>query len=153
MTNKQSGQDIGLFALRISVGLYMLLAGIGKVQGEINNGIGSFSNGPFTAMKPDWLPSVMAMPYGYALPWLEVLVGATLIVGFYTRLTGLVGMGMLASFTIALILKFDSITAQPDGPGGPFNANYIQCTAYLLFALLGAGRWSVDAAMSKRKKS
>lgn len=153
MAKQQTKLDFGLFALRISVGLYMLLAGIGKVQGEINNGLGSFHDGPFTFMKPDWLPSALALPYGYALPWLEVLVGVTLIVGLFTRITGVVGLGMLASFTIALIIKNDTLAAQPDGPGGPFNANYIQCTAYLLFVLVGAGHWSVDAILAKKKKS
>lgn len=153
MTKQQTSIDLGLLAMRISVGLYMLLAGFGKVQSEINNGLGSFYEGSFTAMKPDWLPTVMGMPYGYALPWLEVIVGVALIIGLCTRIVGIVGLGMLVSFIIALVIKFNSITAQPDGPGGPFNANYIQCTAYLFFALAGAGRLSVDAILLKKKKS
>lgn len=153
MIKTHKGLDLGLFGLRLAIGLYMLLAGLGKVQGEINNGVGSFYNGPFTAMKPDWLPSAMALPYGYALPWLEVLLGVVLIVGFYTRLAGLVGLGMLVSFTIALFLKFDSISAQPETAPGPFNANYIQWAAYLLFALVGAGHWSIDSMLSKKKKN
>ena len=152
MDHKQTGYDIGLFSLRFIVGLYLLLAGVGKVQGEIKEGVGSFYNGSFTQMKPEWLPDFFALPYGYALPWLEVAIAVALILGLFTRLTGLIGLGMLVSFTIALILKFNRIEAQPDGPGGPFSANYIQWAAYLLFALVGGGRWSVDAVMGKSKK-
>lgn len=152
MNNKHTRFDASLFALRLTVGLYMLLAGVGKVQGEINNGIGHFYKGPFSAMQPDWLPDAFATSYGYALPWLEVLVGLLLIIGLFTRIVGFAGLGMLVSFTIALAIKFNSITAQADGPGGPFNANYIQWAAYLALMLLGAGAWSVDAVLAKKRK-
>ncbi|MEM1353562.1 MAG: DoxX family protein [Planctomycetota bacterium] len=153
MKTQQSMLDAGLLGMRITVGLYMLLAGFGKVRGEISNGLGSFYRGPFKSMQPTWLPDAMALPYGYVLPWIEVLVGIMLILGLFTRLVGLAGLGMLVSFTIALIIKLDTIKAQPDGPGGPFSANYIQSSAYLLFVLVGAGNWSIDSLRLKRKKS
>lgn len=149
--NEKTGQALGLFVLRVSVGLYMLLAGVGKVQAEIKDGLGTFANGPFSSLQPSWLPDGLGLPYGYVLPWLEVLIGLFLIVGFYTRLTALAGMGMLASFTIALIIAFDTISAVEPGDPYPFSPNYIQCAAYLLLALVGAGAWSIDALKGKRK--
>lgn len=153
MDKQQNLYDLGLFSLRLTVGLYMLLAGVGKVQSEISNGLGSFYKGPFTAMQPDWLPGVFAAPYGYALPWLEVIVGVFLIVGLLTRLTSFVGLGMLVSFTIALAMMHGRIQAQAEGPGGPFSANYIQWSAYFLLLLVGPGRWSVDTILEKKRKA
>lgn len=141
--------NLGSFALRVTLGLYMGLAGLGKVQGELNNGIGSFYSGAFKGLQPDWLPNFFAAPYGYALPWLELAVGGLLVLGLFTRYVAIAGLVMLISFTAALAIKNGSIAA---GGPGPFNGNYIQCAAYLYFALVGAGAWALDAMITIKKK-
>ena len=42
---------IALLLNRLSLGLYFMIAGVGKFTG----GVGEFVTGPFAAMKPDWL--------------------------------------------------------------------------------------------------
>lgn len=143
--------DIGLFALRVALGLYLLLAGVGKVQGELNNGIGSFYNSSFKGLQPDWLPNVLAAPYGYALPWLEVLVGGLLILGLFGQLAALLGLVMLASFTIALGMANNSIAAQGADAAGPYHGNYIQVAGYLLLTLVGCGNWALDKVVFSKK--
>jgi len=152
MTKHKATHDFGLLVLRVALGLYLLLAGVGKVQGEINNGIGSFYNGPFKGLQPAWLPDLLAAPYGYALPWLEVLVGALLVIGLFGRLAAIGGLLMLVSFTIVLGMANNSITAQGAGAPGPYHANYIQSAAYLLLTLMGCGAWSVDMMIRKKRK-
>jgi len=144
--------DVGLLALRIALGLYLLLAGVGKVQGELNNGLGSFYSGSFKGLQPDWLPNVLAAPYGYALPWLEVLVGALLILGLVGQIAAIVGLLMLASFTVALALANNSLTAQGADAPGPYHGNYIQIAGYLMLTLAGCGKLALDSAFAGKKR-
>ena len=151
--NKHSiTHDAALFFLRLPLGLYLAVAGLNKAQGEIKEKLGHFYEGSFTRLKPAWLPDAFAVPYGYALPWLEMIVGAAIILGLFTRLASVIGLLMLVSFTLALALFFETIKAQPDAANHPFNGNYIQITAYLLLALLGPGRWAVDLVLFRKKK-
>lgn len=152
MAKHNTTQDLGLFVLRLALGLYLLLAGVGKVQGEISNGVGSFYNGPFKGLQPAWLPDLLAAPYGYALPWLEVLVGVLLVIGLLGRFAAVGGFLMLVSFTIVLAMANNSITAQGADAPGPYHANYIQSAAYFLIVLVGCGSWSVDTLLRKKRK-
>ncbi|MFN3167115.1 MAG: DoxX family protein [Phycisphaeraceae bacterium] len=153
MTKTPLTQDIGLLVLRATLGLYLLIAGIGKVRGEFSNGVGSFYKGKgFQGLQPDWLPDAFAAPYGYALPWLEVIVGALLIVGLLGRFAAIGGFLMLASFTIVKVESTGSITGLKPDEVGSFNANYIQSAAYLLLVLAGCGRIAVDTLVFKKRK-
>lgn len=153
MTKHQSAQDFGLFVLRVALGLYLLLAGVGKVQGEINNGIGSFYKGAgFQGLQPDWLPDVLAAPYGYALPWLEVIIGGMLIVGLLGHLAALLGLLMLVSFTLAKVMASGDIAATGPSDPGAFSTNYIQIAGYLMLTLVGCGRWAVDTKLLGKRK-
>ncbi|MEM1212363.1 MAG: MauE/DoxX family redox-associated membrane protein [Planctomycetota bacterium] len=142
--------DLSLLMVRGTVGLYLCLAGVAKVGGELQNGIGSFQKGPFTAMQPGWLPGWFAAPYGYVLPWAEVLVGALLVLGLVSRVMAAGTFMMLLSFTIALAM-LHGIDAQPDGPPGPFSANYVQIAAAFLLIWTGPGRWSLDGFVFKKR--
>ncbi len=147
----KSWENVSLLLLRLAIGFYFLLAGWGKVYAEFNEGFGHFYNTSFKALSPAWLPGFMGMPYGYALPWLEVLTGALLIVGLYTRWVATAMLLMLVSFTLALIIFHNNITAQASGPGGPFHANYIMIAAVVALMVFGAGRVSVDSNFLNKK--
>ena len=149
---RQTLVDVGLLLLRVSIGLYLLLAGIGKVRGEFNNGFGSFYRGNFSKMQPAWLPDAFAAPYGYALPWAEVIVGALLILGLFGSIAAAITGLMILSFTIALAFQFNSITAQPaEAKGGAFSANYIQVAACFLLTFVGPGAISLDRVIRKKR--
>lgn len=150
--NHNTKVDAGLLALRVSLGLYLLLAGVGKVRGEIDNGLGSFYKGPFKGLQPDWLPDLLAAPYGYALPWAEVLVGATLIAGLFGTLSAFVGFLMLASFTLAKVMKSGDIAATGPSDRGAFSTNYIQIAGYLVLTLTGCGSIAADRFIGKKRK-
>jgi len=47
------------------------------------------------------LPSVLATPFAYALPFVELLVGLYLAAGLFTRLAAGVGCGLMVLFLIA----------------------------------------------------
>ena len=153
MTKNQTAYDTGLFVLRATLGLYLLLAGIGKVKGELNS-LGSFYRGDgFQFLQPDWLPDALAAPYGYALPWAEVIVAVLLIVGLFGRYAAIAGLLMLISFTIAKAVTFDNWQAKSPSEAGPVSSNYVQIGAYLALVITGCGRFALDhAVFGKRKK-
>ena len=153
MKTYNAGTHLGLLLTRATLGLYLTLAGWRKVTTELDKGIGYFYKEAYLKNAPDWLPDWFNLFYGYALPWLELLVGGMVVLGLFTRFFAAGGFLMLTSFTIALALKFDNITAQPDGPGGPFNANYIQAAAYFLLIFTGAGALSLDRVFFGKRKA
>ncbi|MEM8737534.1 MAG: DoxX family protein [Planctomycetota bacterium] len=144
--------DLALLLTRVAIGVYLALAGVGKVRGELNQGVGHFYRGDFKGLQPGWLPDALAAPYGYALPWAEVVVGALLVLGLFSTVMAALTALMVLSFTIALAMKFGP-SAQPGGSGGPFSANYITTAAAFLLACVGPGRLSIDHLWRGRKAS
>ncbi|QDU71645.1 MauE/DoxX family redox-associated membrane protein [Mucisphaera calidilacus] len=138
--------DLVLGLNRAAVGLYFTMAGVGKVSGELQNGIGSFYEGPFTSMKPSWLPAWFAYPYGVALPWIEVVVGALLLVGLLTRLMSVLTWLMLLSFTIALVIASGSVV----GGTFPWHKNFFLLLITLWFIVVGGGRFALDRTVLGR---
>jgi len=144
MATLHQGQGLitlALFVNRCSLGLYFLLAGIAKIR----SGVEAFYKGAFSSLKPMWLPDWFAMPYGHALPFVEVLLGAALLVGFYGRAAAAVTTLALASFTIALYQAGAFIPKT----GGPFHANVVFLTLAFLLAVTGPGNFSVDSFRGK----
>jgi uncharacterized membrane protein YphA (DoxX/SURF4 family) len=137
--------DFVLFLNRVAMGLYLLLAGVAKVRG----GVANFVEKAFAPMRPAWLPEAIATPYGYAIPYLEVILGATLLLGLLGRLSAFLTFLMITSFTIALVVKNQSFVHGP----GPFSANFIMIALALLLAVAGPGRFSLDRALFARAKA
>jgi uncharacterized membrane protein YphA (DoxX/SURF4 family) len=133
----QSTLNVVLLLNRLSLGLYFLLAGVYKIHG----GVERFYQGSFLRLRPSWLPEWFARPYGQALPFIEVLLGASLILGVFGRVAGALTALILASFLIALMQAGQFIPER----GGPFHDDVIFFTLALLLAVLGPGSYSVDA--------
>lgn len=131
---------------RVALGLYFALAGVGKF---IDPGWSQWVAGPFRQMTPAWLPSAVATPYGHALPPAEVLLGALLVVGLLARTSAWLITAMLVSFTIALV------GARGLSGGGPvyIHSNFILIALAILLAVMGPGRFSVDASRARGGKA
>lgn len=130
-----------LFVNRIALGWYMLFAGWNKVLNEWNEGFGTFLNGSFQNRVPGWLPDFIATPYGYALPWLELIFGALLFIGFLGRGAAIVTTLVLLSIAIALI-----------GTGEFFPRHHVMVflPIALLLASTGPGNYSLDGMLKRR---
>ena len=152
----KAGTQVGLFLTRAALGGFLLLAGWEKAAGELDQGVGSFYKASFQGMAPGWLPGWFGAPYGYALPWLELLVGGMLVLGLFTRFFAIGGFLILTSITAAAVSANGSITglakAAEGVPGPPFNTTYIQAAVYFLLIFTGAGVLSLDYMFSKRRK-
>ena len=64
---------------RWCIGIILLFAGISK----FSMGIGKFAEMIPTMFEKTWLPKVLLVPYGYALPFVELILGAMLILGLF----------------------------------------------------------------------
>lgn len=134
---------IALLLNRIAIGLYLLLAGTGK----LNDGLVEFVNESFKKMQPGWLPDALALPYAYALPFLEIVFGALLILGFLSRTSAAISGLMILSFTIAIATQESLLEHGP----GPFSANLIFITLLFLLFVTGPGNLSIDQRLFKAK--
>jgi uncharacterized membrane protein YphA (DoxX/SURF4 family) len=132
--------DLGLLFLRIPLGVMFLNAGVTKVRG----GVGNFVNMVMTK-PPSFPPPEVARPYLYALPWAEIVVGVCLLLGLFTRFTGLLATLMLLSFMIA-------VTGFRGDAGAPFHNNVLLLSIAMCVLLLGPGRFSIDHLWPERKK-
>lgn len=123
---------------RISLGVLFVLAGVRKLipAGDASmidkmNGFASY----VASQAP--LPEALGKAYGYALPWAELIVGITLVIGLFTRVSAtLIGL-MLVSFIIAM---------GPDWwpeSGPAFSKNFILLTLCILLAAAGSGKFAL----------
>ena len=131
----EKSTSLGLLLARLPLGLYFLLAGVGKI---INVGVKNFVS-EHLGLAKDIMPEALARAYLYAVPFAEVLVGLLVVIGFYTRPVAAVMALMLISFTIGT-----TGIAWNLGGGPPFNSNLILLGMALLLALVGPGRYSID---------
>ncbi|HEY0007201.1 MAG TPA: DoxX family protein [Tepidisphaeraceae bacterium] len=134
--------DISLFLARLTLGLYMLLAGWEKISA----GVGTFISDNFMKLKPAWLPEMVAYPYAYALPFAELLTGLLLLLGLFTRISaGLIAL-MLLSIYIAQASKFGITGLEKAGP--PFQHSIVMFTMAFMIAIIGSGRLALDPLYS-----
>ncbi len=89
---------------------------------------------------PDPLPAIIVFA-----AWLEVVGGALLAVGLFTRIVAFVLSGMMAvAFFMAHVAQGGVVPALNGG-----EAAYLFCFIFLYLACAGGGAWSVDAARNK----
>lgn len=128
---------------RVTLGWYFAWAGFSKVRGEIRDGLGSFYRGDgFQSRNPAWVPEVLIAPYGYALPWAELIFGAFLLVGFFSRVSAAAVALMLLTIGIALL-----------GAGELFPRHHVMVffSLSLILWVLGPGASSVDEWLARRR--
>lgn len=77
--------------------------------------------------------------------WLEVVGGALLLVGLFTRPVAFILSGMMAvAFFLGHVTRGGIVPAVNQG-----EAAYLFCFIFLYIACAGGGPWSVDAARTK----
>ena len=92
------------FGLRLIIGVVLVVAGIGKAPMQ--------TEWVDTVLSYGILPDTLALWYAAALPWLEIVIGAGLILGLFTRIFSVAAMLVVISFIVgnaaALIYGFAS---------------------------------------------
>jgi uncharacterized membrane protein YphA (DoxX/SURF4 family) len=128
---------------RVALGWFLLHQGWGKVVQDWTGGPGSFYRGnQFQNNNPEWLPTFIAAPYGYALPWVEFVCGALLMLGLFNRVSAGVATLVFLSIMIAWL-----------DAGNLFPRHmlmiYVPLGAY--FFLTGPGRYSLDSILNRNR--
>jgi len=141
----QPSVSFAVFLCRLSIGVYFLIAGVNKVRPtSTSNVIARLSDfADFVAGSAPWLPTTLARGYGYALPFVEIIVGLLTIVGLASRWAGAILVLLLLSFIIGSTGLTD--------PPKPFHANLIFLTLAILLWTIGPGRMSMDAVLGRRR--
>lgn len=98
---RQRNMAFAHLLLRLIPGVLFLFAGLNKFLGGYLGFVNGMS-GMF-AEAETWLPMLMVKPYAYVLPFAEVILGALLIVGLFTR------QALVLSGLLLLSLAFGQI--------------------------------------------
>jgi putative oxidoreductase len=121
-----------LSIFRIMVGLLLFQYGVAKIL--------KFPVLPYFANIP---------PLIVFAGWLELVLGALLIIGLFTRPVAFILSGEMAfAYFMGHMFKADPPVLIPLLNGG--NAAILFCFSCLYLACAGGGMWSVDAMMRKR---
>jgi putative oxidoreductase len=121
-----------LSIFRIMVGLLLFQYGVAKIL--------KFPVLPYFAN----IPSLIV-----AAGWLELVLGALLILGLFTRPVAFILSGEMAfAYFMGHMFKTDPPVFIPLLNGG--NAAILFCFACLYLACAGGGVWSLDAVMRKK---
>lgn len=117
--------------LRVTLGVIFLFFGIGKFMG----GIGLFADG-MNQRFAGKLPSMLVLAFGYTLPFAEVLIGALLLLGLFTRIA------LVLSGLLLLALTFGTVMLG-DAPTVAHNLQYALVNFILLY-LADYNGYSID---------
>jgi uncharacterized membrane protein YphA (DoxX/SURF4 family) len=101
---------------RLILGVVLVWAGLSKIT--------NLEGSVHATSAYQILPYELARVVGYALPFIEIAVGAMLIVGFFTRAMGLIGALMMLAFVIAIASVWArgiAIDCGCFGDGGPID--------------------------------
>ena len=123
--------------LRITFGVVFLFNGIGKLMGGVGNFVGGM-NQRFAGK----LPAILVMPFSYTLPFAELILGALIVFGLFSRL-GLVLTGLLlAALTFGTVMLADFGTVA-------HNTQYALVNFVLLW-LVDLNRYSLDSIFGRK---
>ena len=135
---------IALLLARVSLGLYLIKVSAQKmfVAGQSLGQSYDAWMTMFHKTTPGFVPTFIATPYGYALPWLEMLIGILLVLGLFFRTAAVAAMLLLLSIYIAL-------TA---GGGGVAHHSLVFATFAFLLVFTGPGNISLQAMFPRRRR-
>ncbi len=141
------------FALRLVLGLTFLVFGASKLPDLVG-----FAD---TVIRYRVLPESLAIPYGYSLPWAEVVVGLLLILGLGLRFVALAAILIIASLiagTVGTLYMFG--TRGPCGclPGFDWDLGISHIIAQIVMLIMATQIWfhkgefwSLDKRLFKRE--
>ena len=130
-------REIAYALLRVTMGVIFLFYGIGKFMGGVGNFVGGM-NQRFSGK----LPAAMVMPFAYAIPFCEVVAGALILFGLFTRL------GLTLSGLLLIGLTFGTVMLG-DAPTVAHNLQYALVNFALLW-LVDLNRYSVDSMLVRK---
>lgn len=128
------------FFLRLPLAMSMFGHGLVRLPK-----LSKFAEGMTEEFKKSILPEILVLPFGYALPIIEFLIGILLLLGWQTRNTIFAGLLTMAA------LVFGSSTTES---WGAISAQLIHSLYFgMLLYFLPKDGFSIDASVRKTYKS
>jgi putative oxidoreductase len=148
--------DLASLVLRLGLAAVFLCHGLPKVGVEWTGEGAGFAFFPEREWGANWIPGLFGIQPGpgeraasfkaaaLAVAWGEVLGGAALALGLFTRLVAC-GLIIIQSTAIYLALTFEVLRTV----GGGAEYNFALVAMLLALVFMGAGNFSVDRLLSK----
>jgi thiosulfate dehydrogenase (quinone) large subunit len=138
-TEKKTDTQLAYLFLRVTLGVNIFIHGLARVL----VGQGQFANTIIQGFHATVLPQPLVVGFAYSLPWLEIMIGAFVLLGLFTR------SALSAGALLILVLTFGSTLRQDWESAG------LQLTYAIVYAGLLAyrcnNRYSVDALLQRNK--
>jgi thiosulfate dehydrogenase (quinone) large subunit len=128
---------IAYLLLRLTLGVVFLFYGIGKLR----MGLGVFNQRLVDRFEASLLSAWSVSAFAWVLPFVEVVVGALLVLGLFTR-WALVAAGVLmAALAMGAVIE-------PNPPTVAYNLIYATII-FLLLIFVPADHWSLDTLVRR----
>ena len=141
-TNYRISTDgaIALF-LRVGIGLLLFFAGFNKFLRD--GGASGVAESMLESFADTFIPQFLLVPYVYLLPYVEILCGALLIIGLFSRPAILFACALLASLAFGLFVDKNGDTAAKV-------INYLLVASVALWFISRDDRYSLDSLRQRR---
>lgn len=126
--------------LRLALGVNILMHGLVPIMG----GVEAFAATMVRQFAPTFLPAQLVGAFGTVLPVIQLVIGALLIVGAFTR------VALVAGELVIIGLVFGTSLLANSGTSVSLQMLYALIYA-LLLALVHANAYSVDALRARRR--
>lgn len=125
--------------MRLALGMNIFGHGFFRIL----SGVGNFANGMAQGMDKGPLPHALSLGFGYCIPWIELTLGALIILGLFTRFALAAGAFMMVALT------FGTTSVQNwNGAGTQLMYSFI---FFAMLWLVEANSISADGLLSRRK--
>jgi thiosulfate dehydrogenase (quinone) large subunit len=138
-------QKVLLFSMRVTLGFFMLYAGLTKIIDPKWSAAGYLSGAAHFKDFYAWLsqPGMIGIT-NFANEWGLTLLGVSLILGIFVRLSSVLGAAVMVLYY--LVLSFP----HPDAHSLIIDQHIIFALMMLYFASVGAGRfWGIDGKLAR----
>ena len=136
----RSDTSLAYAIFRLTFGVNLMLRGVDRV---FFLGLDNFGNGMVKQFEMTWIGAGMIQPFAHTIPWIEIVMGACLIVGLFTRPALIVGGLLMANLTFGTMFLRN------------FDLAWLQLTyAIAFFLLLATHAWnllSLDAMLGRTR--
>lgn len=125
----RSDTSLAYAIFRLTFGVNLMFRGVDRI---FFLGLDNFANGMEKQFEMTWIGPGFIQPFAHTIPWIEMIMGALLIVGLFTRPALVVGGLLMANLTFGTMFLRN------------FDLAWLQLTyAIAFFLLLAAHSWNV----------